>query len=134
MKTIYQTKVLVRFEGKYLLLRKIKDIFEEHNNGWEVSGGRIFENEKPQDAAIREVKEETGINCKILTELKFLELEKKGIKTRTHVFLAESNTSEVELSSEHSEFIWVNFEEIDNLDNVIYLDLLKWYVLEANKL
>lgn len=131
---IDQTKVLVRHKGKYLLLKKIKDLFEDHNGGWEVPGGKILENENSKNAAVREVKEETGIVCEIIEELKFLELEKDGIKTRTHVFLAESDTEEVKLSFEHSEFIWVNFEEIDYLDNVIYRDLLKWYILEANKI
>ena len=72
MKEIYQTKVLVRNKGKYLLLKKLRDIHPEHIGGFEVPGGKINTNEDSKKASLREVKEETGLNCEIITELRFL--------------------------------------------------------------
>jgi len=129
---IYQTKILIRNNGKYLLLKKARDIHKDHINCWEVPGGKIKFGENPIEASLREIKEETGIDCKIVKELKFLNIEKDNIKTNTHVFLAETNKEDVKISDEHSDFIWVSYDEIDNLDNVIFKQLLKEYILEAD--
>lgn len=130
---IYQAKILVRYEGKYLLLKKVRDIHSDYVGGWEVPGGKIKPNEDPTKASLREIQEETGLDCRIITELKFLELEKDGIRTHTHVYLAEAPNDKVKLSDEHSDYMWVTYGEIDNLENVIYRDLFKQYVKEADK-
>ena len=134
MKEIYQAKILIRYRGKYLLLKKVRDIHPEHIGGWEVPGGKIKPNEDPVTASLREIKEETDLVCKIITELKSLKLEKNGIKTLTHVYLAEASTDDVKLSDEHSEHVWISYSKIDTLDNVIYRDLFKQYVQEAEKI
>lgn len=130
---IYQTKILVRCKGKYLLLKKVRDVHADHVGGWEVPGGKIKPNENPVEASLREIKEETGLDCRIFTELKFLELEKDGIRTHTHVYLTEAFHNKIKLSNEHSDYIWISYEDIDNLENVIYRDLFKQYVNEADK-
>ncbi len=134
MKEIYQTKILVRYRGKYLLLKKVKDIHPDHIGGWEVPGGKIKPNEDPVTASLREIREETGLECKIIKELKFLELEKNEIRTFTHVYLAEALTSDVKLSDEHSEYVWISSSKIDSLNNVIYKDLFKQYLREAENI
>lgn len=48
---------LVIKNGKILLIIK--------NNMWQLPKGRIRDGESPQKAAVREVLEETGINCRI---------------------------------------------------------------------
>ncbi len=131
---IYQTKILVRYKGKYLLLKKVRDIHDDHVDGWEVPGGRIEKDEEPIQAAVREVEEETGLSCGILTELKFLKLEKNNFRIYTHVYLAEAHSDKVVLSDEHSDFVWITYDEIDNLQNVIYKDLSKQYVQDADKI
>lgn len=149
MTQITQTKVIVRHNGKYLLLKKVKDIHLDHIGGWEVPGGKLKSNELPINGAIREVKEETGLNCEIIKELKKLELEKDGVKTITYVYLANlkdnknnnfknnvnNNTnSNVKLSDEHSDFVWITYDDVDKLENVIYKDHLKRYLLECEEI
>jgi 8-oxo-dGTP diphosphatase len=133
IKEIYQTKIMLRYEGKYLLLKKVRDIHPDHIGGWEVPGGKIKPHEDPVEASLREIQEETGLDCRIVTELKFLELEKVGIKTYTHVYLAEASNNKVKLSDEHSDYKWISYEKIDTLKNVIYRDLFKQYVIDAEK-
>ncbi|MBI2151633.1 NUDIX hydrolase [Candidatus Woesearchaeota archaeon] len=130
---INQVKVLVRYHGKYLLLKKIKDIHLDHIGAWEVPGGKVQLNENFISASLREIKEETGLDCKIITELKSLKLEKDGIQTLTKIYLAKSSTDKVKLSKEHSDYIWVTLKEIHSLDKVIYKDLLLRYVEEAER-
>ena len=134
MNGINQTKILVRYNGKYLLLKKVKDIHPEHVGCWEVPGGKIKDNEDPIKASLREIKEETGLSCKIIAELKFLKLEKNGIRTNTHVYLAEPNSNRVIISNEHSDYRWISYNQIDNIGEVIYRDILKQYILDANKI
>ena len=65
LSVIDQVKVLVRYNGKYLLLKKVKDIHPDHIGCFEVPGGKVKPKEDSIFAALREVKEETGLNCKI---------------------------------------------------------------------
>jgi len=146
MNQIIQTKVIVRHNQKYLFLKKVKDIHSDHIGGWEVPGGKVELEGLPKEAAIREVKEETGLDCQLIKELKKLELEKDGIKTKTYVYLAElinkisnkskdsKNNVNVKLSDEHSKFVWATYREVDKLENVIYKEHLKRYLMECEKI
>lgn len=134
MKEIYQVKILLRYKKKYLLLKKARDIHPDHVGSWEVPGGKIKPGEDSLVASLREIKEETGLDCEIVQELKFLELEKNNIKTKTHVYLAESPSDKVVLSDEHSDYIWVSTNKIAGIKNIIYKELFKEYVAEADKI
>ena len=47
--------------------------------------------------------------------------------------MAEAVNDKIVLSDEHSDFVWVSYEEIDSLDNVIYKELFKEYVTDAEE-
>ena len=131
MPSINQVKILLRHNKKYLLLQKRKDVHADHVGGYEVPGGKVKPLEDHIQAVHRELKEETGLSCTILAELTPLVLEKDSIKTITKVFLGNSNSTKIILSSEHIAFKWVLPEEVDRMENVIYKDLLKKYLVEA---
>jgi 8-oxo-dGTP pyrophosphatase MutT (NUDIX family) len=79
--------------------------------------GQIEQGEDEMAAAMRETKEETGL------ELTFISGFRKVIEyyyarpggERVHkivtFFLAESKTKEVKVSSEHQGYVWLSFEE-----------------------
>ncbi len=129
MKTIAQVKVLVRHNRQYLLLQKSRNIHADHVGGWEVPGGKVKVGEDTLHAVHRELMEETGLSCQIIKELTPLTLEKDGIKTVTRVFLAEASSTKVTLSSEHTAFRWALPEEVDGMENVIYKEFLKRYLM-----
>lgn len=89
--------------------------------------------ETPLQASFREIKEETGLFCKMVRELSPLKLEKDGVNTYTHVFLAVTSAKKINLSDEHSAYLWMSTGEIDSLDKVIYKELLKQYLKEAEE-
>ena len=65
MKEIYQVKILIRYRGKYLLLKKVRDTSRAY--WWlEVLGGKINPR-RPSNYSLREL-EETDLVCKIITE------------------------------------------------------------------
>ncbi len=98
---------------KFLLLkRNEKDTF---GGIWQMVTGRIEGNEKAYETAIREVKEETGLNPKRLWSApnvnSFYSSERDAILF-IPVFIAEVDESSNEsVSSEHSEARWVTSRE-----------------------
>ena len=130
---LYITKAIIEFNNKYLLLEKIKDDISDKNKGkWEVPGGKIEENESPEQAILREIKEETGLNCEIIKELPLLELKKETFQSKCHVFLIKTTSNKVILSKEHSEFIWVTSEEVKIMKSVLFPDILLDYLSQAD--
>jgi len=97
-------------EIKYLLL--------QYGGGyWDFVKGQNEINESEKDAAIRELKEETGI-----TQAKFVgDFRKKihysyrrrgqTIFKEVIYFLVQTQNSEVQLSYEHVDYLWLNYEE-----------------------
>lgn len=130
---IYLTKGIVRFNGKYLLLKKVKDMVPENSGKWECSGGKIDKDENPEKAVLREIKEETGLDCKIIKELPFLEMKNDGYESSCHVCLVQAPSDKVRLSPEHSEYIWVRPEEVKDMSLVLFADLLLKYFNHAEK-
>lgn len=104
---------------KFLLLKRSPD--EKYPNIWQMVTGKIKENEKAFEAALRELKEETGLNA----------LEVYSVPVVNSVYLSESDevclipvfacrvnvNSEVRISNEHIEFKWVDEEEAIKLLN-----------------
>lgn len=54
--------VAIQKNGKYALIKEAK---KEVRNLWNFPSGKVILNENLLDAAVREVKEETGYDCKI---------------------------------------------------------------------
>jgi len=94
---------------------------------WEFAKGHIEQGEKPEEAAKREIKEETGIGeISVIPGFKeyikyFFRksygLEGEAKKTAPWVFklvvfyLAKTNVVDVTLSKEHTGFLWLPYEQ-----------------------
>ncbi len=57
--------MIVNEQGEILLARRNQPDFPEIHNKWEFPGGGIEFGEKPEQALLREMKEETGLDIKI---------------------------------------------------------------------
>ena len=98
-------------EGRVLLLlRPRRATWMPHK--WAFPGGHIDEGERPIEAAVREVKEETTL---IITDPTEFYISPNGevvyFTTRTH-------TDDVAIDVEHDDFAWVYPEELTNYDVV----------------
>ena len=60
-------------DGKYLMLHRVKKQGDENQDKWVGPGGKFEAGESPEDCALREVKEETGLTL--------LDYEYRGIVT-----------------------------------------------------
>lgn len=103
--------VVIKKGGKFLILKKsVSD--KDDANHWDLPGGGIEFGEQPFEAAVRETKEEVGMKVaitKILTTWAMPYIDKWSIE-----FLVEGKwlDGQVKLSPEHSEYKWVNKQEL----------------------
>lgn len=94
----------------------------QYNHGhWDFSKGHLEKDETNKEAAIRELKEETGLTAELLPGFQeqitywFMHNEIKIFKTVTF-FLGNVEHQEVILSCEHTGFSWLPYAEaIDTL-------------------
>jgi len=127
VKKVYMARAIIRFNNKYLLLKKAKDSVMLENIGkWETPGG-IMDKTGPDKTILREVEEETGLRCTIIKELPFLCMKDDKIDSQASMFLLEAPSDQVRLSDEHSDFIWIKASEVKNLKLVVYASLLLEY-------
>ncbi|MBI5133813.1 MAG: NUDIX hydrolase [Candidatus Taylorbacteria bacterium] len=110
-------------EGKILILRRSKqnDVLPGY---WDIPGGTVEEAEEPVAAAIRETKEEAGLDISDLKPLfQTSNIDRsKNIEFVTIVYLAQTKETEVMLNAdEHDMFEWIDPADVLNYITVNYL-------------
>mgnify|MGYP006282478353 CR=1 FL=1 len=100
--------------GKFLVLKRSQ---ETSSSGfWNFPGGKI-EEEKLEEAALRELEEETGLEGEIIESGDpYISSGELG-HWRMFPFLVEASGS-VELSHEHSNFSWINLRELEKFETL----------------
>ena len=109
--------VLIFNKNQQLLI--VKPTYKE---GWSIPGGGVDDNESPKTAAVREIKEELGLNLKSIILIGVGYTPVQGIKPETLQFifnggeLSADEINKISLNkSEHSEFCFVEIPEASNL-------------------
>ena len=83
---------------------------------WDFPKGKQEKNEKEEQTASREIKEETGIeNIEYIDNFRelikyFYKNGEETVYKEVIFFLAETNSEEVTLSSEHIGYAWLSYE------------------------
>ena len=137
----FTVAIFVVHEGKVLL------IHHKQLNMWLPLGGHIELDEDPEQAALREAKEESGLEvellgdrppttepgCRALIAPRFLDIHRIN-ETHEHIgmiYWARPLNGEVELADqEHHAIRWAGTEELDELDPPMK-DSVKWYCRSA---
>ena len=91
---------------------------------WDISGGTLEDGEDPITGAIRETREEVGLD---IFDPKIFYCESNVDVTKdkqyvTLIFSAKCEKPEVILSLEHQKFAWIKPSEIGRYKTVRYLD------------
>lgn len=119
---------------EYLLLLHVG--LNKKRKHWDFPKGHIERDETEDETIVREVREETNLkDIKLYPNFResiryFFQKDRKTIFKTVTFRLAESKTKQVNISSEHIDYIWLTYEQA--LDAVTYISAKR--VLErANK-
>lgn len=98
---------------KVLLLKRSEE--GDHGNTWALPGGKSKEGETEIGTAIRETKEETGLDK--IPGYRFDSLSSQNGHQKFTAFLYRvPNPFDIEISHEHTDWEWVSLNDLKNKD------------------
>ena len=115
MKTHFVVTGIVKLKDEFLILKKSADDWN-YPNCWSFCSGYVKEYEAAEDSCLREIKEETGLDAKIVKTGDIIEVQDKNNRKGPKrwviaVYLCKTNSKEVKLCHENQDFKWVKEEE-----------------------
>jgi len=113
--------VLIDNENRVLIVKRSKNE-SSYASMWELPSGKVDHGEDPNEAIIREFKEETNLNVKALFPFKVTHytIDKPDSKRHTVqiiYFVKKTSENEIKLNDdEHEEFAWITPDDFDKYD------------------
>jgi 8-oxo-dGTP pyrophosphatase MutT (NUDIX family) len=102
---------VVENNGEYLLAERSRD------NKWEFVGGKIEAGETIEEAALRELKEEVGLQAEVI-EVNGSYPSADNPEWELVPVHMKSYSRDVELADEHLQYDWIKPEEISEYDTL----------------
>ncbi len=122
MKSYFVVTGVVKHKDKFLILKKSPED-RNYPNKWSFCSGFAKEFESGEKSCLREIKEETGLDCRIVKTGKIIEVIDE--KNREHakrwvvaVYLCEADKTNIKLCHENVEYKWVSLGELENYEFV----------------
>lgn len=119
-------------DGKVLLAKRGRDPYK---GAYDIIGGFMEADELPEDAALREAKEETGLDMKVVSLLGIYSdrYGEDGDYTLNLHYIAEIIGGEMQAMDDVAELEWVAIEDVPLDDGFLNTkeglrDLKKWFV------
>ncbi len=117
------TAVLIDKTDRVLLLKR-SDRVSSYVNQWSAISGRIESGETDEEAAIREIYEETSIkNVKLIRKSDMIYVRNKDILYRIQPLLYMAKENKVKLNWENISFQWTDIKDINKYTTVPKLDI-----------
>ena len=117
-------KAIVIYHQKILILKRVRPS-SDGLGYWELPGGGLEYGETPHEALIRELKEETGLDIKIIKPVYTFTAIRPDYQTVGIGFLTITTNDHVQLSHEHTDYQFVSSTELlQYIDKKIYDDII----------
>lgn len=117
MKTIRVVAAVIKAvnkEGKPIIFATQRG-YGDFKGGWEFPGGKIEEGETPQDALIREIKEELETEIKVGELIDTIEYDYSTFHLSMDCFWADIVSGDLVLT-EHAAAKWLTKEELNSVE------------------
>ena len=112
MKTIRVVAAVIRERDKIFATQRG---YGEFKGGWEFPGGKIEEGEIPQEALLREIKEELDVEIAVGDLIDTIEYDYPTFHLSMDCFWAEIISGEVVLK-EHESMKWLTKDSLDSIE------------------
>lgn len=128
---IKSTLCYIETEKKYLMLYRNKKKNDPNGGKWIGVGGKLEQGETPKECALREIKEETGLQFTDLTERGVVYFESDEWESETmYLFTAAGDERTVLTDCDEGELRWIEKSAIMDLplwegDRIFLKDLLE---------
>lgn len=126
--------VLRNEKSEILLLRRSEN---SHSNPgkWDLPGGKLNRREPLEEAAVREVWEETGISIVPGDIAGYVTFELPDKKVIAIVYDGGYVIADVKLSYEHLEYSWISLDAILEMDTlpVYFRDFFRRFIMENKR-
>ena len=90
--------------------------YGDFKDGWEFPGGKVEPGEKPEDAIVREIKEELGADITVTGFLTTVEHDYPQFHLSMDCFWAELKEGSEMTLLEHEAAKWLTRDELDSVD------------------
>ena len=109
---------IVKYKDRVLLLRR-RDDSHFSPGKWEFVSGFMEPNETTEETVVREVKEETSLDCAIVRHGRIVEVKDEFGRWVIIPYLCEVKNDKVTIDpKEHEEFVWVYPKNVKEYNSV----------------
>ncbi len=112
MKTIKVVAAIIRDKDRIFATQRG---YGEFKDGWEFPGGKIEEGETPENALIREIREELDTEISVGEKITCVEYDYPKFHLSMDCFWAEIVSGDLVLK-EHEAAKWLSREELESVD------------------
>ena len=112
MKTIEVVAAIIKKDDKVFATQRGYGDFKD---GWEFPGGKIEPGETPEEALVREIKEELDADIKVGDFVTTVEYDYPNFHLTMHCFICELISNDITLL-EHEAAKWLTKDQLDEVD------------------